>query len=90
MIRGRTTEPMGGLIFPQEDRCEPCTTLVLSRRGGGLLAYLLALDAQASALPQLPEVAGWLSGESAEVRVAGLPERAQLEIRLDDGALRIA
>ena len=42
-VRGRTSPPMAGLFFPKIEHVEACTTVVLSRYGGGMFGYLLSL-----------------------------------------------
>jgi heparinase II/III-like protein len=86
-IRGRTTAPAGGLFFPQFEVCEACTTVVLSRHGGGLLGFRMELGPEA----QVEEAAatGSLFGDDAEATVTGL-EGATLQVRLQDGKLALS
>jgi Heparinase II/III-like protein/Heparinase II/III N-terminus len=71
-LRGRTSPPMGGLYFPQVDQPEACTTIILSRYGGGLFGYLISLDGEAEPAGAWAE--GELAGRSAKVEVTGIAE----------------
>jgi hypothetical protein len=86
-IRGRTTAPLGGLFFPQFEVCEACTTVVLSRHGGGMLGYRMELGPEAQ--PEEAVATGSLAGDGAQVAIAGLGETA-LEIRLQGGELALS
>jgi hypothetical protein len=86
-IRGRTTTPLGGLFFPQFEVCEACTTVVLSRHGGGMLGYHMELGAGAQ--PAESTATGTLAGEGAEVTVTGLGEAA-LNVSLRGSELAVS
>jgi Heparinase II/III-like protein/Heparinase II/III N-terminus len=72
-LRGRTSPPMGGLYFPQVDQPEACTTVILSRYGGGVFGYLLTLG-PGDGEPPAAWVEGELAGRSAEVEITGMGE----------------
>jgi hypothetical protein len=86
-LRGRTSPPMGGLYFPQVEQAEACTTLVLSRYGGGMFGYLLSLG------PDEDIPAAWargsLSGRSVSVDVTGVDD-ATLTVALAGERLELS
>ena len=87
-VRGRTSPPMAGLFFPKIEHVEACTTVVLSRYGGGMFGYLLSLA------PDLDEPApawadGQLAGPDAEVTLTGMAE-SPLVVRLSGDALALS
>jgi hypothetical protein len=85
VVRGRTSPPMGGLTFPEIEHVEACTTVALSRYGGGMFGYLLSLDAPADG-PAPAWAEGGLSGPEAEIVLSGVEERP-LVVRLSGDAL---
>lgn len=87
-VRGRTSPPLGGIFFPKLNSSQPCTTLVVSRNGGGMCGYVLALDTEAPPISN-SSATGSLAGARAEVNVSGLGDTV-LNVRLDNGALRLA
>ena len=87
-LRGRTSPPMGGLYFPQVDQPEACTTVVLSRYGGGMFGYLLSLG-DGDQEPEAAWVEGSLSGRSAGVQITGL-EDGPLAVALASDALKLS
>jgi Heparinase II/III-like protein len=86
--RGRTSPPLGGLYFPEIERVEACTTVVLSRYGGGMFGYLLSLDAD-GAQPAAAWAEGWLSGADAELTLRGMDEGA-LRMKLAGDSLALS
>jgi hypothetical protein len=86
-LRGRTSPPMGGLYFSQVEQAEACTTLVLSRYGGGMFGYLLSLG------PDEDIPAAWargsLSGRSLSVDVTGVDD-ATLTVALAGERLELS
>ena len=87
-IRGRTSPPMGGLFFPEIEHVEACTTVVLSRYGGGTFGYLLSLE-PGQGDPGPAWASGGLAGPDAQVVISGMDERA-LVVRLDGGDLALS
>ncbi|HSD24092.1 MAG TPA: heparinase II/III family protein [Solirubrobacterales bacterium] len=87
-LRGRTSPPMGGLYFPHVDHPVACTTVVLSRYGGGTFGYLLSLG-PADGEPEPAWVEGQLSGRSAEVVVTGIGD-GPLVVQLAGDALDLS
>ena len=86
-VRGRTTAPLGGLFFPQFEVCEACTTVALSRHGGGLLGYAMTLGPEAET--EEATATGTLAGEGAHVTVTGLAQ-SPLEVRLQGTELTLS
>lgn len=86
-LRGRTTPPLGGLFFPQVDQVEACTTVALSRQGGGTFGYLLTLGGGEEE-PAAARAQGRLSGPSAEVVVTGI-DHGPVAVKLEGRALRL-
>ena len=87
-IRGRTSPPMGGLFFPKIEQVEACTTVVLSRYGGGMFGYLLSLAPDRDE-PALAWADGQLGGPDAEVTLTGMVE-SPLVVRLSGEALALS
>jgi Heparinase II/III-like protein/Heparinase II/III N-terminus len=87
VLRGRTSPPMGGLYFPQVEQPVACTTVVLSRYGGGMFGYVLSLDGEEE--PGTAWAQGSLSGRSAGVEITGFGEVA-LSVVLSGEALEIS
>jgi hypothetical protein len=83
VLRGRTSPPMGGLFFPEIEHVEACTTVVLSRYGGGMFGYLLSLGGDEPA-PAWAE--GGLSGVDAELILTGMDE-SPLRVKLAGDAI---
>jgi Heparinase II/III-like protein/Heparinase II/III N-terminus len=88
VLRGRTSPPMGGLVFPRIEEVEACTTVTLSRYGGGMFGYLLSLTSDGDE-PAPAWASGWLSGPHPELILTGMGERA-LVVKLEGDALRLA
>ncbi|HEY6653615.1 MAG TPA: heparinase II/III family protein [Solirubrobacterales bacterium] len=88
-IRGRTTAPLGGLFFPQFEVCEACTTVVLSRHGGGMLGYRMTLGSEVGTQSEQMVATGSLAGEDALLTITGLGE-STLEVGLQDGELALS
>jgi hypothetical protein len=86
--RGRTSPPMGGLFFPEIEQVEACTTVVLSRYGGGMFGYLLSL-APGAGQPAPVWAEGSLSGPDAELALSGM-DGGDLAVRLADGDLALS
>jgi hypothetical protein len=87
-IRGRTSPPMGGLFFPEIEHVEACTTIVLSRYGGGMFGYLLALASDGNEpAPAWPD--GQLAGPDAELVLNGMDQRP-LVVSLSGDALALS
>jgi hypothetical protein len=87
-VRGRTSPPMGGLFFPAIEHVEACTTVVLSRYGGGMFGYVLALASDGDE-PTPAWADGWLSGPDAELVITGMDE-SPLMVRLAGDALALS
>jgi hypothetical protein len=87
VLRGRTSPPMGGLYFPQVEQPEACTTVVLSRYGGGMFGYLLSLVGEEE--PGMAWAQGSLSGRSAGIEITGLGD-GTLTVALAGEALEIS
>jgi hypothetical protein len=87
-LRGRTSPPMGGLFFPQIEHVDACTTVVLSRYGGGMFGYLLSLGADVDE-PAPAWADGRLAGPNVELVLTGMDERA-LAVRLAGDALALS
>jgi hypothetical protein len=85
--RGRTSPPMGGLVFPEIEHVEACTTIVLSRYGGGMFGYLLSL-APGVDEPAPAWAEGRLTGVGAELVLTGMDEGA-VAVRLAGDALTV-
>jgi hypothetical protein len=79
---------MGGLFFPEIEQVEACTTVVLSRYGGGMFGYLLSL-APGAGQPAAVWAEGSLSGADAELALSGM-DGGDLTIRLADGDLALS
>ena len=87
-LRGRTNPPMGGLFFPEIEQVEACTTVALSRYGGGMFGYMLSLgDSASKPTPALAE--GRLAGADAELVLTGMGE-GPLAVRLEGDALTLS
>jgi hypothetical protein len=86
-IRGRTTAPLGGLFFPQFEVCEACTTVALSRHGGGLLGYAMSLGPEAEG--EEAAATGTLSGGDAQVTITGVGP-SPLEVRVQGTELALS
>jgi heparinase II/III-like protein len=87
-IRGRTSPPMGGLFFPEIEHVEACTTVVLSRYGGGMFGYLLSLAADGDE-PASAWAHGGLVGPDAELVLTGMGD-GPLAVRLTGDALAVS
>lgn len=79
---------MGGLSFPKIEQVEACTTVVLSRYGGGMFGYLLSLAPDRDE-PALAWADGQLGGPDAEVTLTGMVE-SPLVMRLSGEALALS
>jgi Heparinase II/III-like protein/Heparinase II/III N-terminus len=79
VLRGRTSPPLGGLFFPEIERVEACTTVVLSRYGGGMFGYLLTLGKAEE--PGAVWADGSLAGPTAKVVISGMGD-APLVVQL--------
>jgi hypothetical protein len=86
VLRGRTSPPMGGLFFPQIEQVEACTTVALTRYGGGMFGYLLSLTGEE---PAPARATGGLSGIEAELILTGMDE-APLRVKLAGDALFVS
>jgi len=87
-VRGRTSPPMGGLFFPVIEQVEACTTVVLSRYGGGMFGYVLSL-ARDGDEPTAAWADGGLAGPDAELALTGIDE-SPLVVRLAGDALDLS
>jgi Heparinase II/III-like protein/Heparinase II/III N-terminus len=87
-LRGKTSPPMGGIYFPRIEQVEACTTLILSRYGGGMFGYLLSLTPGQDE-PGPAWANGWLSGDEAELMITGMDE-SPLAVKLDGDSLRLS
>jgi hypothetical protein len=87
-IRGRTSPPMGGLVFPEIEHVEACTTVVFSRYGGGMFGYLLSLAPDGDE-PAPAWAMGRLAGPDAELILTGMDE-SRLVVRLAGDALALS
>jgi hypothetical protein len=87
-VRGRTSPPMTGLFFPKLEHVEACTTVVLSRYGGGIFGYLLSLGPDGDE-PAPAWADGQLAGPDAELTLTGMVE-SPLVVRLSGDALALS
>jgi hypothetical protein len=87
-VRGRTSPPMGGLFFPVIEHVEACTTVVLSRYGGGMFGYQLSLAANGNE-PAPAWAEGSLAGPDAELVLTGMDE-SPLVVSLTGDALALS
>jgi hypothetical protein len=87
-VRGRTSPPMGGIFFPEIEHVEACTTVALSRYGGGKFGYLLSLDAGRDE-PAPAWAHGGLAGPEAELVLTGIDE-SPLVVKLAGEALNLS